>query len=38
MSGDAYLGIDTTNGQLVCVKIVDRSVYKTPQQKQLLEN
>lgn len=36
MSGDAYVGIDTQTSQLVCVKVVDRAVYTTPQQKQLL--
>ena len=36
MSGDVYVGADTSNHQLVCIKVVDREVYKTPQQKKLL--
>lgn len=38
MSGDVYIGMDTDTYELVCVKVVDRAVYKTPQQRQLLEN
>lgn len=38
MSGDAYFGVDTETYQLVCVKVVDRAVYKTCEQKKLLEN
>lgn len=36
MSGDVYLGVDTETHQLVCVKVVDRAVYTTPEQKKLL--
>ena len=38
MSGDAYAGIDTDTHQLVCVKVVDRAVYTTPEQQALLDN
>lgn len=38
MSGDAYFGVDTETYQLVCVKVVDRAVYKTCEQKKLLDN
>lgn len=30
MTGDAYVGINTQNRELVCIKIVDRAVFKTP--------
>lgn len=30
MSGDAYVGINTETYELVCVKVIDRAVYKTP--------
>ena len=29
MSGDVYVGLDTSTFELVCVKVVDRAVYKT---------
>lgn len=38
MSGDAYVGVNTETYELVCVKVVDREVFKTADQKLLLDN
>lgn len=38
MSGDVYVGINTESYQLICVKVIDRAIFKTPEQKILLEN
>ncbi len=38
MSGDAYVGVNTDSYELVCVKVVDREVFKTAEQKLLLDN
>lgn len=38
MSGDVYIGMDTETYELVCVKVIDRAIFKTPQQRLLLEN
>ncbi len=29
MAGDAYVGINTENGELVCVKVIDKELFKT---------
>lgn len=38
MTGDAYVGMNTETFELVCVKVVDREVFKTAEQQRLLEN
>lgn len=38
MTGDAYVGMNTETFELVCVKIVDRAVFKTANQQLLLDN
>ncbi len=38
MTGDAYVGINTKTRELVCIKIVDLSVFKTSNEKLLLDN
>jgi serine/threonine protein kinase len=38
MTGDAYVGMNTETFELVCVKVVDREVFKTAEQRRLLEN
>ena len=38
MTGDAYVGINTQTHELVCIKIIDRSIFKTSNEQLLLDN
>lgn len=38
LTSDAYVGINKENNELVCVKVVDREVFKNDSQKALLDN
>ena len=38
MAGDVYVGINTENGELVCVKVIDKELFKNVKQQTMLEH